>query len=82
MLLTKMFQSQGTRPRPIAEALCLAMTVVLAACSGGADEVSRPSLVLITLDTTRADHLGCYGYQEYATSPRIDALATEGVVFE
>ncbi|MBM4015871.1 MAG: hypothetical protein FJ293_13025 [Planctomycetes bacterium] len=41
----------------------------------------RPNLVLITLDTTRADHLGCYGYPR-PTSPTIDALAAESVVFE
>ena len=59
--------------------LCL---VAAPACSGGGDAGPRPSIVLITLDTTRADHLGCYGYQAYPTSPRIDALAQEGVVFE
>jgi arylsulfatase len=41
----------------------------------------RPNLVLVTLDTTRADHLGCYGYPR-PTSPTIDALAQESVVFE
>jgi arylsulfatase A-like enzyme/Flp pilus assembly protein TadD len=42
---------------------------------------SRPSLVLITLDTTRADHLSCYGDGK-ARTPRIDALAADGVLFE
>lgn len=37
-------------------------------------------LVLITLDTTRADHLGCYGHSGGAT-PRLDALAARGVRF-
>ena len=37
-------------------------------------------IVLITLDTTRADHLGCYGYRDGAT-PRLDGLASEGVLF-
>ncbi len=37
--------------------------------------------VLISIDTLRADHLGCYGY-ERDTSPRIDALARQGVVFK
>src|SRR5262252_9489466 len=40
-----------------------------------------PNLVLITIDTCRADHLGCYGYAR-RTSPTIDALANESVVFE
>src|SRR5262249_52091709 len=39
-----------------------------------------PSLLLVTLDTTRADHLGCYGARTGAT-PRIDALAREGTLF-
>ncbi|MGA1864293.1 MAG: tetratricopeptide repeat protein [bacterium] len=38
------------------------------------------SLLLITIDTLRADHLGCYGYKEIET-PTIDQLASEGVLF-
>lgn len=38
----------------------------------------QPNIVLIAVDTLRADHLGCYGYR-HATSPRIDALAQGGV---
>ncbi len=41
----------------------------------------RPSVVLITLDTTRADHLGCYGGARTET-PHLDALARNGVRFE
>ena len=40
-----------------------------------------PNVVVITMDTTRADHLGCYGYADIQT-PRIDALAAGGVLFE
>ena len=39
-----------------------------------------PNVLLVTLDTTRADHLGCYGYSR-RTSPRLDALAGEGAIF-
>lgn len=39
------------------------------------------SAVLLCLDTLRADHLGSYGYP-FETSPSIDALAAESVVFE
>jgi arylsulfatase A-like enzyme len=44
--------------------------------------VSAPRLnvVLITLDTTRADHLGCYGYAK-PVSPCIDRFAATGVLF-
>ncbi|MDE3197677.1 MAG: sulfatase-like hydrolase/transferase, partial [Acidobacteriota bacterium] len=40
-----------------------------------------PHVLLITLDTTRADHLGCYG-SDRAQTPHLDALAAAGVVFE
>ncbi len=41
----------------------------------------RPNLLIITLDTTRADRLGCYGYAQ-AQTPALDALAARGVLFE
>jgi arylsulfatase A-like enzyme/Flp pilus assembly protein TadD len=44
-------------------------------------EVLPPNVLLITMDTTRADALGIYG-QTRATSPNIDRLAQTGVVFE
>ena len=40
-----------------------------------------PNVVLITLDTVRADHLGCYGNKSIQT-PALDALARDGVVFD
>jgi arylsulfatase A-like enzyme len=40
----------------------------------------RPNVILITLDTTRMDHLGCYGYHR-RTSPNIDKLAEESVLY-
>jgi arylsulfatase A-like enzyme/Flp pilus assembly protein TadD len=39
-----------------------------------------PNVILFTLDTTRADHLGAYGYTDSKT-PTIDALAKGGVLF-
>ena len=39
-----------------------------------------PNLLLISLDTLRSDHLGCYGYPR-PTSPFIDTLAGEGALF-
>jgi len=41
----------------------------------------RLNLVLVTLDTTRADRLGCYGSREVLT-PNLDRLAASGVLFE
>jgi arylsulfatase A-like enzyme/tetratricopeptide (TPR) repeat protein len=43
--------------------------------------VEKPNVLLITLDTTRADHLGCYGYSAGST-PNLDAIAGRGVLFE
>jgi len=40
-----------------------------------------PTVVLVTIDTLRREHLGCYGYFR-DTSPHIDALAHEGLVFD
>jgi len=41
----------------------------------------QPNVVFITIDTLRADHLGCYGYKQIRT-PNIDALAAESFRFE
>ncbi|MHC4233149.1 MAG: sulfatase-like hydrolase/transferase, partial [Planctomycetota bacterium] len=38
-------------------------------------------VVIISMDTTRADYLSCYGY-EHKTTPNIDAVAAEAVRFE
>ena len=69
-----------TRTIPSARGFIAA--VLLAASSCGSSDDNRPTVVLVTLDTTRADHLGCYGYEREGASPRIDALAEEGVLFE
>jgi len=41
----------------------------------------RPNVVLISVDSLRADHHGCYGYH-HPTSPRLDQLAAEGALCE
>jgi arylsulfatase A-like enzyme len=41
----------------------------------------RPNIVLVSIDSLRQDHLGCYGYPK-PTTPRIDAIASRGVLFE
>lgn len=43
--------------------------------------MTKTNVVLIALDTQRADHLGCYGYDR-PTSPNLDAVARDGVVFD
>jgi arylsulfatase A-like enzyme len=57
-----------------------------AGCSGGADTLGGDppypgaGLLLISVDTLRADRLGCYGYDR-DTTPQLDALADESVLF-
>jgi len=40
-----------------------------------------PNIVIITIDTLRADHMSCYGY-ERPTTPNLDRLAASGTLFE
>lgn len=42
---------------------------------------NRPNIVLIALDTARADHFSSYGYSK-PTTPNLDSLASQGVLFE
>jgi arylsulfatase len=81
--------------RPTRQLLALAVAVSsLAGCPGPRQERARPtasvhpaaagarvSVLLITIDTLRADHLGAYGYRR-PTSPRIDAFARRATVFD
>ena len=69
-----------SRPLPLL-ALCLFLAATTPGCrgSGGSGEELQ-GVVVVLLDTVRADHLGCYGY-ERATSPALDALAADGVRF-
>jgi choline-sulfatase len=74
----------------IAGALLLAATTACAprqrATGGGTARQEEPphgsgaNLLLVTLDTVRADHLGCYGYAA-AETPALDRLAAAGVRF-
>ncbi len=62
------------------------LIMVLLVLNGHAEGTSgmsgpAPNVLLVTMDTTRADRIGCYGY-ERGTTPALDALAREGVVFE
>lgn len=42
--------------------------------------INRPNIILLSIDTLRADHLSCYDYSR-ETSPNIDSLAAEGIIF-
>lgn len=55
--------------------------VLVAMFAGSASAAGKPNIILITIDTLRADHLGCYGSKSNA-SPHIDQLASKSIVFE
>lgn len=49
--------------------------------SASAKSLPHPNVILITIDTLRADHVGCYGSKAVKT-PTLDGLANDGVEFE
>src|SRR6202007_1900332 len=57
--------------------------LMLRAGSLAAQNAAKPAtnVVLITIDTLRADHVGCYGYTQIKT-PNIDSLAADGARFD
>jgi len=64
----------------------LIIAAMVPACGAGADAqsarkpASQPNVFLVTIDTLRADHLHCYGYESIQT-PALDNLAKDGVRF-
>jgi len=75
----------GSRRPKISLVLC---ALLLLGCGGGAEQKQaagalgdRPNVLLVTLDTTRADRFSSYGY-ERPTTPSFDALAADGALFE
>jgi choline-sulfatase len=64
-------------------AACLGVALLVVGCGGeeGPAGTASPDVVLITIDTLRADHLGCYG-DTAARTPVIDGLARQGTLFE
>ncbi len=63
-------------------ACCAVSVSLLSAISSTTSKgARRPNVLLITIDTLRADHLGCYGYTRIRT-PALDGLAREGIRFD
>lgn len=58
-----------------------ALALLVTACGRAGPVASGPSLLLVTIDTLRADHVGAYGAGPDRT-PSLDELAARGVVFE
>jgi arylsulfatase A-like enzyme len=71
----------GPASEPSAESPPAAAAKLAAAAPGPVSAVTRrPDVIFVTIDTLRRDHLSCYGH-ERLTSPTIDALARDGVLF-
>ena len=70
-------------PRALLRAAVVLGAAVACACGGtppARPAPSRPDVLLVTIDTLRADHLGCYG-DKHAATPVLDALAARGARF-
>lgn len=57
------------------------MLVLTFSCGSTPKAIDRPNVILIIIDTLRADHLSCYGYHR-ETSPSLDSLAASGTRWE
>ncbi len=63
-----------------ARGILVGAMALFVACDPSPSASLRPNILLVSIDSLRADHLGSYGYRRN-TSPNIDALAAEGVRF-
>lgn len=61
--------------------ISLAFLLLLPCATGCSRPDPRPNVILVLVDTLRADHMSLYGY-ERDTTPRLDRLARRGAVFE
>jgi choline-sulfatase len=82
-------ESRACRPPCVSRRAAFAAVlaaIVMTSCERPREEarpagVPKRNVILLTLDTTRADHLGLYGHKA-ASTPTLDRLGREGVVFD
>jgi arylsulfatase A-like enzyme/Tfp pilus assembly protein PilF len=76
-------RDRHSAPPPSGGALLavLALAAAFGCSREAAGPAVAPNVVLVTIDTLRADRLGCYGYAR-AVTPTLDGLASRGVRFE
>ena len=75
--LAVFFYNGNSQARRVVEKMA---NYVLFAYKGNKQIEKEFNIVLITIDTLRADHLSCYGYDR-DTSPNIDKIAEKGFIF-
>jgi choline-sulfatase len=80
MFLALRVPRESAPGRPVLVVLSLVCALV-GCTAGGEQRIAGAPVVLVVVDTLRADHLGMYGHAR-PTSPRMDAWVDRGVVFE
>jgi len=76
-----MIQLSPKRRYQAAIGLSVLATTLLVGSARPRPQTSRPNVILISIDTLRADHVGAYGYP-LGTTPFIDSLAARGTLYE
>ncbi len=79
--VTRRFSIWAAAALAVAVAAGLAVAMWRAGGAAAPAPAGPPNVLLVTLDTTRADHVGAYGYAA-ARTPTLDRLARDGVLFE
>ncbi len=80
---TILFKKGFGRHKIISLVLCMVLVLLNLGMviKSSTTTLEEPNIVFILIDSLRADHLSCYGY-ERKTSPTIDKIAEEGIIFE
>ena len=68
--------------KPLLAVVSVFIAVLVFLISGWKRDSDRYNVIVVSLDTLRADHLGILGFSKWDISPNIDQLASDGVVFE
>lgn len=73
-------RTPSTRARTVLVLAALLSSALVAGCRRDDAAAARPDVLLITIDTLRADHTSAYGYAR-PTTPRLEEVARDGVRF-
>ena len=74
------FSKRGILFQSICSFLFLIASIPFAWATATSPSLKSTNIILLTIDTLRPDHLGCYGYKSIKT-PNIDSLAKKGTLF-